>query len=792
MANQNININVNARGIQQTTRQMNGLSRSMKSAGMSAGAASAALAAVGFVAASGARKVIQSADAFTNLSNQTKVFAKSSKSAAFKMQDTIDTARKMNSSLTEVGQVYQRISMVQAGAGFSDDTAAKMVENLTKAVKLSGATAQEAEGALRQFAQGLAANRLSGQELNSVLEQTPMIAQVLAQGMGVGVGALRKLGEEGKITTDVLVNIFGGSIDNLEKKFAKFSFTLEAQMVSVNRELSLFAGMMMHASGTATGLGGTINKYVTQPLVELNTMLKKGGKEAGAVFDTIEAAMVGAAAGVTILTVAAVGLTIATFPVTAAFFAIVGAVSLLTAVIYKYRNSTIDLFGSQVSMMDVMVGTWNLLKSSAISFFESVVAYGNAAWADMQRAFEITVKNITGAYTTMGNVIRGVFDTVVKYANLGVERLMMPLSALINKLIKVSNFIKKVMDADMSDMLADGFMSGAWEGAEDGAVDFAASFRSGVGIGIETLKEGVVQMGGMFDSAFGGAIDSASTRVEELILRTQEMAAGAAETLSKQHTEPDATSLPGLGLDDGGEEDDAEQTEAASRTLEEIQAAGFMNPTELFDSMKAGLADAKAHVFEFATSTRATIGEGLSGAFDLVTDSITEMATTGKANFKKFAVAMLQMIQKIIVQLLIQLAIQTAIKAMGGAVASPMTGPSAMAGGGTAGGMGGASGFGDLLGGGGGMSFAAGGGRVSGGDPVLVGERGPELFVPPTSGSVKNNTTTQGMMQQQAPEVTVVNVDSTQNTLDALGSEEGENLIMNVIQRNPEILRSLG
>jgi hypothetical protein len=92
--------------------------------------------------------------------------------------------------------------------------------------------------------------------------------------------------------------------------------------------------------------------------------------------------------------------------------------------------------------------------------------------------------------------------------------------------------------------------------------------------------------------------------------------------------------------------------------------------------------------------------------------------------------------------------------------------------------------------GGGGMSLAAGGGRVSG--PVIVGERGPELFVPPQSGSIKNNTTTQGMMQQEAPQVTVVNVDSSQNTLDALGSEEGENLIMNVIQRNPEILRSLG
>jgi hypothetical protein len=63
--------------------------------------------------------------------------------------------------------------------------------------------------------------------------------------------------------------------------------------------------------------------------------------------------------------------------------------------------------------------------------------------------------------------------------------------------------------------------------------------------------------------------------------------------------------------------------------------------------------------------------------------------------------------------------------------------------------------------------------------------------VPPVSGSIKNNSATMGM-QQQAPQVTVVNVDSTQNTLDALGSEEGEQIIMNVIQRNPEVLRTIG
>ena len=776
MATQNININVNARGIRQTTRQMTGLGRSMDRAGLSAGQASIALAAVGAVAIGTSRKLVRSADAFTNLTNQTKVFAKSSGSASFKMQDTINIARKMNSSLTEVGQVYQRISMVQSGAGFGDETASKMVENLTKAVRLSGATAQEAEGALRQFSQGLAANRLSGQELNSVLEQTPMIAQVLAEGMDKPVGALRQLGKDGKITTDVLVGIFGGSIDSLNEKFKKFSFTIEAQMVSVNRELTLFAGMMMHAAGTAEGLGGAIDKFITKPLIEMNGIIKEGGPEAGKIMDNVEAAMVGAAAGVAILAAAVVGLTIVSFPLTSAFMGIVGVISLIVAGIYRFRNSTIEVFGSQISLMDVLVGYWNLYKLVAKTAFEAVVNYANWAFSKLKFAAKMIAMSIGPIFDATVSGIKRAFNGTLDF-----------LSAILNKMTKVSKFVKTLQEADMGQLVSGDFLKGAWANAEEGLVDFAQSFA-------DQLKKGVEGAGNLIEGFVAPALETAMEVVVDVMAEAKRLAESAAEIVSRQHDEPDPSSPDPLsgGSDPFSRGEILPPTEAADRTLEEIQAAGFMNPTELFDSLKGGLDDAKAHIFEFATSTRATIGEGLAGAFDLVTDSIVEMATTGEVSFKKFARAMLKMIQEIIVKLLIQLAIQMAIKALGGgAVASPTTGPSAMAGGGTAGGMGGASGFGDLLGGGGGMSFVAGGGRVSGGHPVLVGERGPELFVPPQSGSIKNNTTTQGMMQQQPPQVTIVNVDSAENTLNALGSEEGETMIMNVIQRNPEILRSL-
>ena len=40
----------------------------------------------------------------------------------------------------------------------------------------------------------------------------------------------------------------------------------------------------------------------------------------------------------------------------------------------------------------------------------------------------------------------------------------------------------------------------------------------------------------------------------------------------------------------------------------------------------------------------------------------------------------------------------------------------------------------------------AGGGTVQQGSPTLVGERGPELFVPNSAGSIKNNSDTKSAM----------------------------------------------
>ncbi len=73
------------------------------------------------------------------------------------------------------------------------------------AAKVSGATAAESSGALLQLTQALGSGVLRGQELNSVLEQAPGLVVALTKELGAPISQIRKLAEEGKITSDVVI-----------------------------------------------------------------------------------------------------------------------------------------------------------------------------------------------------------------------------------------------------------------------------------------------------------------------------------------------------------------------------------------------------------------------------------------------------------------------------------------------------------------------------------------------------------------------------------------------------------
>ena len=91
-------------------------------------------------------------------------------------------------------------------AGFALSEVETIFNGFNTAAALTGATARESAGALLQLTQALGAGFLSGQEFNSVAEQAPAVLQAIAKEVDRPIGQLKQLAKDGKLTSEVLLN----------------------------------------------------------------------------------------------------------------------------------------------------------------------------------------------------------------------------------------------------------------------------------------------------------------------------------------------------------------------------------------------------------------------------------------------------------------------------------------------------------------------------------------------------------------------------------------------------------
>lgn len=201
---------------------------------------------------------INKIDAYTNLQNRLKLVTNSQQELNKAMDDTFKIAQSSYQTWDSVVQVYQRFSDNAKTLGINMEQTAKLTETVSKAVAVSGASTQAAEAALTQFGQALASGTLRGEELNSILEQTPALAKAIAQGMGITVGQLRSVAAEGKITGEVLVDALTKSADSVEQLFAKTDITISQSIGLLSNELTKFIGEAGQSSGAANLLAGSI------------------------------------------------------------------------------------------------------------------------------------------------------------------------------------------------------------------------------------------------------------------------------------------------------------------------------------------------------------------------------------------------------------------------------------------------------------------------------------------------------------------------------------------------------
>lgn len=242
MATERIAIVVTENGLEVVVKKLDATSKAATEAGGSVNFLQKTLGLLG--AAATIKGVTSLLDSYQNLSNRLNIVSASTDEAALATQKLFDVANRSRSSFETTVELYGRVVQSTVQLGISHEQAARVVETLNKAVIVSGASSREAEAALLQLSQGLASGTLRGQELRSVLTQMPVVADLIAQRLGITRGALRVFGAEGKITSKIMIESLVAAADKVDDAFAKTVPTISQTMTQLQNQLLKFVGDM--------------------------------------------------------------------------------------------------------------------------------------------------------------------------------------------------------------------------------------------------------------------------------------------------------------------------------------------------------------------------------------------------------------------------------------------------------------------------------------------------------------------------------------------------------------------
>lgn len=149
------------------------------------------------------------------------------------------------------------------------DNAVRFEEVMSKAFTISGASAAEMSNSMYQLRQALAAGQLAGDEMKSVMENAPLAYQKIEkyiqgcfEGTEYATMALKDLGAEGVVTSEMIVAAILDAGDEIDQRFAltkwRFSEVWNSIKSSAERAFQPLVGM----------LGDLLNKAVDNGLIE--------------------------------------------------------------------------------------------------------------------------------------------------------------------------------------------------------------------------------------------------------------------------------------------------------------------------------------------------------------------------------------------------------------------------------------------------------------------------------------------------------------------------------------------
>ncbi|MCZ8257052.1 MAG: tape measure protein, partial [Polaromonas sp.] len=221
-------------------------------------------------AAGKVQEIVQIADAWNMMSARLKLATAGQREFTTAQSALFDIAQRIGVPIQETTTLYGKLQQAVRMLGGEQKDALTITESISQALRLSGASATEAQSSLLQFGQALASGVLRGEEFNSVVENSPRLAQALADGLNVPIGRLRKLAEEGRLTADVVVNALMSQKDKLASEYAQLPQTVSQAFERLRNAF----GQWINRVDESTGLTKKLAEALTFLANNLDTVMQ--------------------------------------------------------------------------------------------------------------------------------------------------------------------------------------------------------------------------------------------------------------------------------------------------------------------------------------------------------------------------------------------------------------------------------------------------------------------------------------------------------------------------------------
>lgn len=227
-------------------------------------------ALTGLVSVVGAINLAKFTDGITSAINKLKIIAPTVEEANRQFEGLAAIAIRARAPVEAVADIYFRIARGAQALGISQAEAATITESVAKGLAASGLSAEQAAGPLLQLGQALQAGRFAGDELRSILEGLPIVAEALARKLNVPVGALKDLGAQGKITGRDFVEAMQESKDAIDAAFGKTSPTIGQGIENLKTQF----GLLISEVDKASGFSETFNNIILLLIAEMRLLTK--------------------------------------------------------------------------------------------------------------------------------------------------------------------------------------------------------------------------------------------------------------------------------------------------------------------------------------------------------------------------------------------------------------------------------------------------------------------------------------------------------------------------------------